>query len=242
MSTKTGTTSRPVASKERGLRSSVLAIAWPASVEFLIITSIVFADIIFLARLGAEVIAGVGIAVTVYRVFYEVFHSVAVASTTVVAQAVGARNTDLARRGAAQSVLLAAMLGVVSGGIGVLVASYAMTVMGTEGLVKEHGVIYMRLHLLASPLYAIAIAGGGVLKGVGDTRTPMVFTLISSLFKIFLSWCLVFGRLGFPALGVTGAALGTMVAYGLNALMISAKLSAGFDGLSLKIGAFMPDW
>jgi putative MATE family efflux protein len=231
-----------VASRERGLRSRVLRIAWPASFEFLIITSIVFADIIFLARLGTEVIAGVGVAVTVYRVFYEVFNSVAVASTTVVAQAVGARNADLAHRGAAQSVLLAVFLGVISGGIGLLIASYAMTLMGTDGAVKQHGLTYMRIHLLAAPLYAVAITGGGVLKGVGDTRTPMVFTLISSVFKVLLSWILIFGRTGFPELGITGAALATLVAYGLNALMISAKLSAGFDGIRLGLGEFMPDW
>jgi putative MATE family efflux protein len=235
-------TLRPMAGREPGLRSRVLGIAWPASVEFLIITSIVFADIIFLARMGTEVIAGVGIAVTVYRVFYEVFNSVAVASTTVVAQAVGAGNTDLARRGAAQSVLLAVTLGVISGAVGALVASYAMSLMGTEGFVKQHGVVYMRIHLLASPLYAIAIAGGGVLKGVGDTKTPMVLTLVSSALKVGLSWGLIFGRLGLPALGVTGAALATVVAYGLNAVMISAKLYAGFDGIRLRIGEFVPDW
>lgn len=229
-------------SKEPGLRSSVLRIAWPASVEFLIVTGVFLADTIFLGRLGTEVLAGVGVAVTVFRVFHEIFYSVAVASTTVVAQAVGARNMDLARRGAAQSVLLATGLGFVSGGIGFVVASHLMGLMGTGGPVRNHGTIYMQLNLLASPLYAAAVAGGGVLKGVGDTRTPMGFTLVSSAVKIILSWCLAFGRLGFPKLGVVGAGLATIFAHGLNAILISGKLAAGFDGIKLGWHAFRPDW
>jgi putative MATE family efflux protein len=218
-----------------------MRISWPASVEFLIITSIVFADILFLSRLGTEVIAGVGISVTVFRVFYEVFHSVAVASTTVVAQAFGAGNLDLARRGAAQSTLLAVVLGFASGGIGALVAPYAMALMGTNGLVKESGTLYMQINLLASPLYAAAITGGGILKGVGDTRTPMLFTFLSSAFKIFLSVVLIFGKWGFPAMGVKGAALATIFGYGLNAALILGKLSKGFEGIRLNPGSLLPD-
>jgi putative MATE family efflux protein len=207
----------------------------------MIITGIIFADILFLARLGTEVIAGVGVAVTLFRVFYEVFNSVAVASTTVVAQAVGAGNLDLARRGAAQSVLLAVALGVVSGAVGVFVASGAMALMGTDGLVKQSGAAYMRINLLASPFYAVTLAGGGVLKGAGDTRTPMLYTLVSSCLKIVLTAGLVFGLWGLPALGVVGAALATLLGYALGAVLVLLKLRRGFHGISLDVRALLPD-
>jgi putative MATE family efflux protein len=209
--------------------------------EFLVTTLIVLADSVLLARLGTEVLAGVGLAITVFRVFYESFIGVASASTTVVAQAVGAGNLDLARRGAAQSVMLAVLVGIVSGGVGALAASSVMELMGTGGLVKQAGTVYMQINLLASPLYAAALAGGGVLKGVGDTRTPMVFTLVASVIKIMLSVVLVFGHLGFPAMGVAGAALATLVAYGVNALLVVAKLWRGFDGISLRPGSLKLD-
>jgi putative MATE family efflux protein len=231
----------PAGSKGPGLHRSVLSLSWPASVEYLIITGIVFADILFLARLGTDVIAGVGVAVTLFRVFYEVFNSVAIASTTVVAQAVGARNLDLAKRGAAQSVLLAACLGIISGGVGVVVASGAMALMGTSGLVMESGATYMRINLLASPFYAITLAGGGVLKGAGDTRTPMVYTLVSSGLKIVLTAGLVFGMWGLPAMGVAGAGLATLFGYALAAALVLTKLWKGFDGIRLNARAFIPD-
>ncbi len=236
------TVSKQAGSREPGLSSTVVRISWPASVEFLVITSIVFADILFLSRLGTEIIAGVGISVTVFRVFFEGFNSVAVACTTVVAQAVGARNIDLARRGAGQSILLAIMLGFISGGAGALIASGAMALMGTEGLVRESGRVYMMINMLASPFYAASLAGGGVLKGVGDTRTPMIYTVIASAFKILLSAALIFGRWGFPVWGVKGAALATVFGYGLNAFLILAKLSSGFDGIRLRLRSFLPDW
>ncbi len=229
------------AGPEPGLHRSVARLAWPASIEFLIMTSIIFADILFVSRLGTEVLAGVGISVTVFRVFYEPFHSVAVASTTVVAQAYGARNKQLACRGAAQSVLLALILGFISGGIGMLVASHAMAFMGADGLVRQSGMMYMQISLLASPFYAVAMAGGGALKGIGDTRTPMLYTLIGSVFKIVLSAGLVFGKWGLPALGVKGAAIGSVFGYGLSAALITWKLSRGFDGMRIGIRSFLPD-
>ena len=219
--------------RERGLGAKVLRLSWPASVEFLIITSIVFADILLLSRLGSAVIAGVGVSVTVFRVFYEAFNSIAVASTTAVAQAVGARNYRLVERCAGQSLTFAFVLGCLSGALGVAVALPAMRLMGVDGVVLDAGVSYMQINMLASPFYALALAGGGVLKGVGDTRTPMLFTLVASGFKIVLSVGLIFGRWGFPALGVRGAALATLFGYLLNALLMLAKLRLGFSGMRL---------
>jgi putative MATE family efflux protein len=232
------TSTKPGPETEPALWSQVLKISWPANVEFMIITGMVFADIFFLARLGTEVLAGVGISVTVYRLFYEAFSAVGLASTTVVAQATGAGNKDLARRGGGQSILLALLLGIASAVVGTLVAGWAMTMMGAEGVVKDAGVVYMQINLLAAPFYALSVTGGGVLKGVGDTKTPMVYTLISSIFKIVLTVGLVFGRCGLPELGVEGAALATLFGFGLGALLILAKLARGFDGIRLGIGAF----
>lgn len=219
---------------KRGLGATVFRLSWPASVEFLIITSIVFADILFLARLGSSIIAGVGVSVTIFRVFYEAFNSMAVASTTAVAQAFGARNQSLATRCAGHSLTLALVLGCLSGALGVAVAEPAMRLMGISGSVLEAGVTYMRINMLASPFYAVALAGGGILKGVGDTRTPMIFTLIASVFKIGLSAILIFGRWGLPPLGVAGAALATLIGYSLNALLMLIKLLQGFSGMRLE--------
>jgi putative MATE family efflux protein len=221
---------------------SAVRVAWPASVEYLITTLVVFGDTLFLARLGTEVLAGLGLSVTVFRIFYEAFLGISIASTTVVAQAVGAGNRDLAERGAAQAISLALVVGLLAGAAGVLIASTAMRLMGGEGLVGEAGATYMRLNLLASPFYAIYLTGGGALKGVGDTRTPMIFTLIASAFKIGLNVVLIYGKLGLPAMGVAGAGLATLLAYALNAALVMSKLAAGFDGLRLRLRSFRTDY
>ncbi len=220
---------------------SAIRVAWPASLEFLVMTLVILADALFLARLGTDVLAGMGVSVTVFRFFYEAFLGIGVASTTVVAQAIGAHNRDLAERGAAQAISLALLVGVAAGGVGALLAPTAMRLMGVGGLAGEAGATYMRINLLASPLYAVALTGGGVLKGAGDTRTPMMFTLIASIFKVMLNVVFIYGKLGFPAMGVAGAALATLLAYGLNTLLIMGKLRAGFDGISIRLRSFSPD-
>ena len=235
------TGSRQTDSAARGIRARAVAIAWPASIEYIVITGIMFADTIFISRVGTPQIAGVSIAFTLIFTFAAVFNSVAVASTTVVAQAKGAGNLDLVRTGAAQSILLASLLGVAVGAAGFWASRLAMELMGTEGEAARAGSTYVSTVLLSSPLYAAALAGGGVMRGVGDTRTPMIFTLIGNSTKIALSAVLIFGLLGFPAMGVRGGALATVVGYSLNALLVMSKLFRGFDGARLNhAGLYRP--
>jgi putative MATE family efflux protein len=232
----------PGAAPVRGVRAQAIGMAWPASIENIVITGIMLADTIFIARVGTAQVAGVSIAFTLIFMFVALFNAVAIASTTVVAQAKGAGNTVMGQRGAAQSITLSAAIGVVSGAAGFLAAALTMRLMGIDGEAASAGATYMRTVMLSSPLYAVALTGGGVMRGVGDTRTPMIFTVISNSLKIFLSAVLVFGLLGFPALGVRGAALATVVAYGLNGLLVMAKLLiVGFDGMRLnRIDLFRP--
>jgi putative MATE family efflux protein len=219
----------------RGIRAHAIGIAWPASIEYIVNTCIMLADTIFISRVGTEEVAGVSIAFTLIFMFVAVFNSVAIASTTVVAQAKGAGRIEMGERGAAQSILLAIILGIGAGAAGYLASAQIMRVMGLSGVAASAGATYMQVVLLSSPLYAVALSGGGVMRGVGDTRTPMTFTLIANSIKIGLSAILVFGLLGFPALGVKGAALATVVGYSLNALLVSAKLLLrGFDNMRLR--------
>jgi len=227
--------------RARGTGYQAIKLAAPAGVDQLIQTSVLFADILLLSRLGSEVIAGVGVCAVLYFTFAAVYNAMAVASTTVAAQAKGAGRLDVLEQGAGQAILLAVVLGLVSGAIGALTAARTMRLMGTEGQVLRYGVDYMRPVLLASPAYAFALAGGGVLRGVGDTRSPMVYTLVSTLFKVFLSVALIFGKWGFPALGVQGAALATVFSYCLNAALVWTKLGRGFDGVRLRPRSFVPN-
>jgi putative MATE family efflux protein len=237
--TNTADTSSPVRppGRPRGIRVHAIGIAWPATIEYIVMTGIMLADTIFISRVGTEEVAGVSIAFTLIFMFVALFNAVAIASTTVVAQATGAGKTKAGEEGAAQSILLAVVIGLVTGVAGFAAAGLTMKLMGLEGESARAGATYMGIVLLSAPLYALALTGGGIMKGVGDTRTPMVFTVIANSVKIFLSAVLVFGLMGFPALGVKGAALATVVGYSLNALMVSAKLLHGFDGMSLKRSA-----
>lgn len=225
----------------KGIRAHAIGIAWPASIEYIVMTGIMLADTIYISRVGTEEVAGVSIAFTLIFMFVALFNAVAIASTTVVAQAKGAGRMEIGERGGAQSILLAVLLGLVTGAVGFAAAGYTMRLMGLAGVAASAGATYMGTVLLSSPLYAVALTGGGVMRGVGDTRTPMTFTLIANSTKILLSAVLVFGLLGFPALGVKGAALATVVGYSLNAVLVTAKLLHGFDGMKLsRLGLFRP--
>lgn len=57
-----------------------------------------------------------------------------------------------------------------------------------------------------------SLIGGGVLRGVGDSRTPMLVTLLSNVLNVGLAYALIYGHLGMPALGAIGSAWATFLA------------------------------
>ena len=60
---------------------------------------------------------------------------------------------------------------------------------------------------------------GAALRGAGDTRTPMRYNMISNLINVVLNYILIYGKLGFPAMGITGAAIATTVSRSVAMIM-----------------------
>jgi putative MATE family efflux protein len=99
---------------------------------------------------------------------------------------------------------------------------------------------YMRVDALGFTLYSTVLICGGVIRAAGDTRTPMAIMIIVNIINAVVSAALVFGWFG-PKLGVTGIALGTVVARSLGGLMLIAVLLGGLRGLQLRLGWLRPD-
>ncbi|NJL34782.1 MAG: MATE family efflux transporter [Chloroflexaceae bacterium] len=80
---------------------------------------------------------------------------------------------------------------------------------------------------------SLLLVGIACLRGVGDTRTPLYVMLGTNVVNILLTWLLVSGNMGLPALGVVGAAIGTAIARGGGGLLILWLLLRGRSGLKL---------
>jgi putative MATE family efflux protein len=86
------------------------------------------------------------------------------------------------------------------------------------------------------------IIGGGVLRGAGDSRTPMLVTLIANIVNVGLSYSLIFGHFGFPTLGAVGSAWAAFMSRSLALLLLLGALWRGRNGVSIAGGGWWPDW
>lgn len=89
-----------------------------------------------------------------------------------------------------------------------------------KAAIQEIGIRYLRIVAFAYPLQLFSISASTLLRATERVRIPLYAAITSVLSNIFLNWCLIYGHLGFPALGVRGAAIATVASSGINLAVI----------------------
>ncbi len=202
------------------LNRQLFRLAWPSLVENLLQTLLVVVDLIFVGKLGAEAIAGVGLGGQFSFLLQVLFMGLAVGNTALVARAIGAGDPREAERVAKQSLVITGLLSVVIALVGGFYADAIVRVMGATESVTAMGGGFLRIIAVFSVVIGVMIVGGGTLRGAGDTRTPMLITGLINVINVVLAYLLIFGNFGFPRLGALGSAAATTLARGIGAGLV----------------------
>lgn len=206
------------------LNRQMFALAWPSLVENLLQTMLGVVDLIFVGKLGADAIAGIGLGNQLMGALIVAFIGLSIGSTALVARAIGRKDHADAERIAKQSLLLAIAISIAVAALGTIFAARVLDLMGATPPVAKLGSEFLRVTAVFSVFMGIMFVGGGTLRGAGDTRTPMLITLFINLVNIVLDYGLIFGNLGLPNVGAIGSAYATTAARGVGALLILAAL------------------
>lgn len=226
----------------RPLLGTMLRLAGPSLVENLLQTALGIASMLMVSRLGPTAIAAVGISNQFVNLIIMSFSGLAVGNTSLVARNVGAGDAAAAARVARQSLILAALVGVAIGVVAFFGSEPALALTGAEPSVIALASDYLRILGSTAILMILMLVGSGTLRGAGDTVTPMIATLLTNVVNVFAALVLIFGLLGFPALGVTGAAWAAVIARLVGTGYILWKLVRGGRTLTLGgIGGWRPD-
>jgi MATE family multidrug resistance protein len=222
------------ASVQPSLQRRVVGLAGPVIGENLLETMLGIVDTVLVARLGATATAGVGSAQQLMFFLIAVLSALAVGSAVLVAQAVGAGDTQRASRLARQSLIWSALLSIPLAIGGLLLAR---PIVGMYGLAPEAAAIsvsYLHVTMGTVVVLVALFIGGGVLRGAGDSRTPMRVTAIANLLNVVLAYALIYGHFGLPALGPVGSAWATFLARSLALALLVAALWRGRDGVTIS--------
>lgn len=202
-------------------RQKIMRLAWPAIVENLLHTMVGIVDTAMVGRLGAACLAAVGLGNQISQVGLTVFAALATGSTAIVARHIGAGEADKAGDVARQSLILGVF---VSGTVMITFLIAARGLLGllfraSDELVLDTASAYVRIVSLAMILNYFLIVINAILRGAGDTKTPMRITALVNVINVIGNVIFIYGVGPIPALGVAGAAIGTAVAQACGGLL-----------------------
>ena len=225
---------KPLMLQDRSELRRVVRMAWPAMVESFFVAVTPLIDQFMLSSVGYSAIAAVGLTAQPKFIAISPFLSVNVAVNALVARRKGQEDREDAHR-----VLLAALLfaAVGSVAIGVLCAGCAdplMRLVGSSADTHAAAVAYFRIIMGCIVFNVIYLTINAAQRGSGKTNLSMRTNVVSSLVNIAFNWLLIGGNLGFPAMGVTGAAIATVLGSAAACVMSILSLFSRDSFLSVK--------
>ena len=206
----------PPASRDQ--HREVLRLAVPAFLALVAEPLFLLADSAIVGRLGVAPLAGLGVASAVLLTAANVFVFLAYGTTAVVARQLGAGSRSGAIAAGIDGTWLAVALGLVTTAAVALAARPLAGLFGASPAALDQATTYLRISALGIPAMLVVLATTGVLRGLQDTRTPLVAALTGFSANIALNIWFVHG-LGW---GIAGSAWGTVIAQtGMAAALVT---------------------
>jgi putative MATE family efflux protein len=171
-----------------------------------------FVDAMYLGRLGALQLAAVSFTFPVALVVSSFGQGIGVGASAIISRAIGEQDESNVRRITTDTLLLSLLGALVFTGLGFLTIEPLFRVLGATSEVMPYIREYMVLWYLGVPFIIIPLVGNNAIRATGDTRTPAIIMISSAAANAILDPLLIFGPWVFPELGVTGAALASLLA------------------------------
>jgi len=191
----------------------VLRLAVPAFLALVAEPLFLLADSAIIGHLGTTQLAGLGVASAILLTAVNVFVFLAYGTTATVARHLGAGSRARAVAAGMDGAWLAILLGAVTAVVVALAAEPICRAFGASPEAIGHAVTYLRVSAIGIPFMLVVLAVTGVLRGLQDTRTPLVASVLGFGLNIALNVWFVYGL----HLGIAGAAWGTVIAQFLMA-------------------------
>ena len=212
----------------------VLQIAWPAALEGLLLTLMNSFDTMMVGKLGPAAITSVGLCAQPRMIILLVAQAICTGTMAVIARRKGEGRQDAANSCLRQSLLLVTFIGILMTVLGVVLANPLLRLAGGTEETLPDAVIYFQVISLAFIPNCWAICICSAMRGIGKTRITMVVNVSANLVNIFLNYCLISGHLGFPALGVKGAAIATAIGTCVSSVIAIVVVMQKSGYLSLR--------
>ncbi|WP_143094213.1 MATE family efflux transporter [Streptacidiphilus jiangxiensis] len=205
----------------RPLDREILALALPAFGALIAEPLFLMADSAIVGHLGTAQLAGLGVSAALLATLVNVFVFLAYATTAAVARRIGSGDRQAALKQGVDGIWLALLISVLVVATAIPIAPTVVRLFGASSTAAPYAVDYLRISSAGIPAMLIVLAATGVLRGLQDTRTPLVVAVAGFSANLLLNLTLVYGA----GLGIAGSALGTVIAqWGMAAAYLTVVL------------------
>ena len=212
----------------------VLGLATPIIGENLLQTAVGAVDTLMVARLGAAAVAGVGIGFEIVFFIISILSAIDVGATVLVSQAIGAGDQRSANHFARQAIVWGLLLAIPVSVVLFFASPHLVALFGTAADVAAAATVYMQIISATAVALFLSFVCGAVLRGAGDSRTPLYAAVVANIVNVVVAYALIFGNFGMPALGVAGSAIGAASGRGFGAAYMLVAMVFARKKVSLR--------
>lgn len=198
--------------KNKVFLKSMTAIAIPIALQNLITSSLNMVDTLMISNLGQSSIAAVGLANQLFFFYILITFGINSGSSIFIAQYWGKEDIPSIRKVLGLALSISTIVGIIFTIFAFFFPEFIMGLLIQEPEVIRIGSDYLRIVSLSYIATAISFAYSVALRTTGRPNVPMMISAISFITNTVFNYILIFGKLGIPAMGVKGAAWGTVIA------------------------------
>ncbi len=220
---------------------NLLSLSWPIMISSSLNMLGPTIDMIWVGKLGAASIAGVGVAGMAVMLLNGAMMGLSTGLRAMIARFVGADDAEGANHVAQQAFVISGSFAIVMAVIGIFLAEPILILMGVEADVVTEGTAYMRIMFVGAAAMSFRMMAESTMQASGDSVTPMRMAVLFRIFHVALCPFLIFGWWIFPRLGVSGAALTNVFSQSLGLALLVWVLFSGRTRLRLTLSNFRLD-
>ena len=217
-------------------------LAVPMVLEMVMESIFAVTDIFFVAGLGADAVAVVGLTEAVVTLLYAIAIGLSMAVTATVARRIGEKDIEGANIVTGQTIWIGIMVAVLVGAIGIFFAEEILRLMGATDSVVEQGRSYTSIMLGGSITILYLFLFNAIFRGAGDASVAMKSLWLANGINIVLDPLLIYGVGPFPEMGVTGAAVATNIGRGVGVLYQLYHLTNSNNRIKIDFGHLKLVW
>lgn len=209
---------------EKGITKEAVRMAWPAVCESFFIALAGMVDSLMVSSMGASAVAAVGLTTQPKFMGLALFFAMNVSVSALVARRRGEKNQRSANQILLVAILFVIVATVVISSACVMWANEIINFCGSAPETHEPAVIYYRIIMGCMIFNVLSMVINAAQRGSGNTMIAMRTNIVSNVVNIIANYLLIQGHLGFPALGIAGAAIATVFGTVIACIMSFASL------------------